>query len=79
MVSTALDENRDKVRKAITQALIDDPIQALKDLQWLIPKELLVDQTVTQNINVNTNQLADEVLQSVLMLENDEQSPKDLH
>ena len=44
-----------------------------------MPKDVSIDHTIEQNVTVNTNQLAGEVLKQVLIQEDDEPTPKELH
>ncbi len=46
MVANIINENKDKFRRELEKALLEDPIRALKDLAWLVPKELMIEGTM---------------------------------
>lgn len=69
-----MNENKDKLRKQLEKDILDNPIQALKDLQWLCPKELLVEQNISGSLNIDSNTLTSDILKQAFDNRRDEES-----
>jgi hypothetical protein len=66
-----MEENRDKVRAAIERALLEDPIRALKDLAWLLPKELMISGEVSTTVKIDPSLITPDVLREAFQARRD--------